>query len=417
MKTITGCPRLVLVCCLLAGGIFCLTRCISHQNNENKTGKIPEREDFAGSASCGNCHRDLYQSHVQTAHFRTSAPASASTVKGSFDTGHNQFYYDTEDWVAMKTEGGARYQVAYHNGTVTQARRFDMVFGSGAKGQTSAFWNGDHLFQLPITYFTAAAAWSNSPGYPMKPVYNRPITSRCMECHSTFVQTTGADNEEPQSFRKESIIYGIDCEKCHGPGAAHVRFQQANPTARQAAYILNPARMSRQQQLDACALCHGGRLQKTAPSFSFRTGDTLSHFFHVDSIAPDPAGIDLHGNQYGLLRSSKCFLGSETMTCSTCHDSHRNERGTLAVFSQRCLSCHTRDQHQPGMVCKLAGQKNLKIDNNCIDCHMPASPSRAISVFLPGADIPVSAFIRTHYIRIYPGATKKFIAAKQSGQP
>lgn len=103
--------------------------------------------------------------------------------------------------------------------------RFDIVTGSGAKGQSFMSWRGDKLFQLPITYFTTAAQWSNSPGFPSDRVMiDRPITSRCMECHVTFAERISEDGKEPEEFSKTNIIYGVDCEKCHGPAAEHVAF-------------------------------------------------------------------------------------------------------------------------------------------------------------------------------------------------
>jgi hypothetical protein len=46
--------------------------------------------------------------------------------------------------------------------------RFDMVIGSGVMGQSFLTWRNNKLYQLPITYFTAADQWSNSPGFQMK---------------------------------------------------------------------------------------------------------------------------------------------------------------------------------------------------------------------------------------------------------
>ena len=147
---------------------------------------------------------------------------------------------------------------------------------------------GNQLFQLPITYFTAANEWSNSPGYPDKVVFNRPVTSRCLECHSTYVNTISPPKKEPEEFDHYQILYGVDCEKCHGPGAKHVEYQTQNPKEIKAKYIINPAMLSRQQNLDLCALCHGGRLQKTNPSFEFIAGDKLSNYFVMDDTSvPD----------------------------------------------------------------------------------------------------------------------------------
>jgi hypothetical protein len=143
-----------------------------------------------------------------------------------------------------------------------------------------------------------------------------------------------------------------------------------------------------------CALCHGGRLQKTQPSFSYTAGKSLADYFLVDTFPPRPELIDVHGNQYGLLRASKCFKMSN-MTCNSCHDVHKNEKGNLAVFSQRCMSCHNDVSKIGGATHKRLG---MQVKNNCVDCHMELQPSRAIAVFLEGADTAVSAKIRSHYI-------------------
>ncbi|MES1226379.1 MAG: hypothetical protein ABUT20_63475, partial [Bacteroidota bacterium] len=178
-------------------------------------------------------------------------------------------------------------------------------------------------------------------------------------------------------------------------------------------FIINPASLSRQQQLDACALCHGGKLQKTKPSFEFVAGDKLSDYFTYDTTTnPVTDNIDVHGNQYGLLRASKCFRMSETMTCNTCHNPHENERGKVEIFSQRCAGCHNTNEHGNGKICKMTATLGTSINNNCIDCHMPAKASRAIAVYLPGASEPVSAYIRSHFITIYPEETKKFMEKK-----
>ncbi len=280
----------------------------------------------------------------------------------------------------------------------------DIIIGSGAMGQSFLSWKNNQLFQLPVTYFSAAHEWSNSPGYPNKPVFNRQITSRCLECHMTYADIISPQGTEPEKFDRRKMIYGVDCEKCHGPAANHVAFQSQNPANLTAKYIINPAKLSRQQNLDLCASCHGGRLQKTRPSFEFQVGDTLSNFYKPDTTTPDPNKIDVHGNQYGLLRASKCFKNSETLTCNSCHGAHQNERGQIATFSQRCMTCHTTDHNN---FCKLASTIGPSIKTNCIDCHMPVKPSRAIAVFLPGEKAPTAALIRSHFISIYPDETKR----------
>lgn len=230
-----------------------------------------------------------------------------------------------------------------------------------------------------------------------------------MECHSTFAEKISAQGTEPEEFNKATLMMGVDCEKCHGPAAKHVEFQTQNPKETIAKFIINPANFTRQQSLDLCALCHGGRLQKTKPSFEFTAGDRLSDYFLIDSISRDANSIDVHGNQYGLLKASKCFLKSKTLTCNTCHSAHENESGKTQVFSQKCISCHN-DKHADAVLCKMTATSEDVINKNCVKCHMPQQPSMAIAVMLQGEAVPTAALMHTHLIKIYPDETKKILA-------
>jgi hypothetical protein len=400
---------------MLVLSVFLLTKCINDESREKGDHKDVTNEDslakvslkeFAGSASCANCHQDIYEKHLHTAHFLTSKPAEEKYIRGSFDPGKNRFYFNRSVVVAMEKRDSGFYQVEYFREKEKKTRRFDIVVGSGTMGQSFLNWRKNYLFQLPITYFTAANQWSNSPGFPDKVVFNRVITSRCLECHTTYAPSISAAGQGPEAFDRNKLILGVDCEKCHGPAVQHIQFHTQNTKASAGKYIINPAKLSRQQNLDLCALCHGGLLQKTKPSFSFSAGDHLSDYFIVDTSAPNPAHIDVHGNQYGLLRASKCYIKSTTLTCNSCHNTHENERGKAKIFSQRCMNCH-KEEH--GNFCTFKDQVGKAITKNCIDCHMPLKPSRIIAVFLPDSTSPTAALIRSHYISVYPDEAKRLL--------
>lgn len=395
---------------------LCVVLLVHCTDRSNKTAVVEKAkvdgEQFIGSVTCGNCHKDIYEKHIKTAHFLTSQIATAKNILGSFEAGKNEFVFNGFSKVVMERRDSGFFQAEYENGTERKARPFSIVVGSGKKGQTYLYWFKNNLGQLPISYLTQAAQWSNSPGYGNRVIFNRPVTSRCLECHSTYAQTISAPNVEPEEFAHNQIIYGVDCEKCHGPAKQHVEFQTQNPTVKTAKYIINPKTFSRKQSLDMCTLCHGGRLAKTQPSFSFKAGDKLSVFFAIDTAEKDATNIDVHGNQYGLLADSKCFKMSQ-MTCTTCHSPHENETEKLALFSQRCLTCHNNENNENVQkVCKLTAKLKETIKNNCIDCHMPEQPSKAIAMLLQGNSTPTSALMRTHLIKNYPEETKKFLAKK-----
>src|SRR5450755_3358311 len=218
--------------------VFILTQCVSHEGkNSNSENKV-ELGQFAGSETCAGCHKNIYNSHIHTAHYLTTRPALEKYIKGSFEPGKNQFIYDSDRIVVMEKRDSGFYQVAYYRGSEKIAGRFDIIVGSGSKGQTYITRFQKQLYQLPVSYFTAANDWANSPLYPTNPIlFNRPITSRCLECHTTYAKTVSTPDVDPEEFDSQ-IIYGIDCEKCHGPAARHVAFQTQNPKETIGAFIL-----------------------------------------------------------------------------------------------------------------------------------------------------------------------------------
>lgn len=392
--------------------MFFFSTCISNENDKNTTieNTSLNYSDFAGSKSCASCHKNIYEDHIRTAHFHTSEIATENSIKGSFEPGKNAYTYRTGGTVRMEKRNDTLYQVGYVSSGMEKIRQhFDIITGSGTKGQTYLSWVGSNLYQLPVSYFTTAGAWCNSPGLPNKIVFFRPITSRCLECHSTYVTKISEEKAEPELFDKNKIIWGVDCEKCHGPAAKHVTFQTENPQVKTARYILNPSRFSRQQSLDLCALCHGGRMQKKTASFEFTAGKNLADYFLIDTVEKNVNSIDVHGNQYGLLKASKCFKNSKTMTCITCHSPHANEQGKTETFSQRCITCHN-DKHKDAVLCKMSSTLGDAINTNCTNCHMPQLSSRAIAVLLQGNDTLTPAKMHTHLIKDYPEATRKILA-------
>lgn len=398
--------RSVFVSVLIAALLLLLTKCINKESSQEKQPITNAYgEAFAGSASCENCHKNIFESHLKTAHYLTSQPATKQFIKGNFDSGKNVFWFNNFVKVVMEKRDSGFYQVEYVNGLESKKGRFDVVIGSGTKGQTYLYWQENKLLQLPLFYYSDLHEWANSPGFPGTVIFSRPATSRCLECHATYAQKLSEPMIEPEEFDHEKIIFGVDCERCHGPAAKHVAYQTENSTDTVAKFIINPAKLSRLQQLNLCSLCHGGRMFQKTAAFLFQAGDTLENYFLPDTAKKTAANIDVHGNQYGLLAASKCFIQS-SMTCTTCHNVHENEAGKTEMFSQKCMTCHNEAHNN---FCKMSKTIGPTITQNCIDCHMPVKASKAIVFLRQGETKPSTAFMRSHYIKIYPDETKKML--------
>lgn len=372
--------------------------------------KDPRGEEYAGSVKCKSCHAKIYNDYTRTAHNLSSAPALKKTIKGSFSKDSNVVFYRPALKVAMKQTDSGFYQVAYIDDVEKLAARFDLVIGSGRKGQSYLYWANDNIFQLPVSFYVPEKKWMNSPGYPPgRVLFDRNIPIGCFECHSAFIKKTRTDPVNGylvDHFDKSQMVYGIDCERCHGPALSHVTFHEKNPGEKNPGFIAAIAGLARQEKLDMCAICHSGARETTGPAFYYKPGSRLSDYLRPDDSYPDTSQIDVHGKQYQLLLASKCFLKSKNLTCSTCHNTHVEERDDIEIFSMRCMNCHANPDHS---AVNMTASMQADIKKNCIDCHMPAKPSAIITMQSQTRTNPVPALVRTHYISIYADATRKFL--------
>lgn len=340
-------------------------------------------------SACLACHQN-YASYAQTAHRRTSQIADKDSILGPF-TGDRSTLKILDPppgssmpslTFKMEQKDDGYYQTAIvgiPGHEQSHSARIDIVTGSGTRGQSYLSWLGDALFELPLSYWADGGQWINSPGFKDRTAnFSRPIYPRCLECHATAIKPLSSD---PLSnhYDKASLVTGISCETCHGHSAQH-------------ASLLNPAKFPRDRQVDLCALCHsGGRREELQPAFSYVPGEPLEGY-----LKPNPADVadrpDVHGNQVGLLKRSRCYQSSPAMSCSTCHDVHQPER-PAAAYSSKCLGCHQVQS------CPTFKTQGATIADNCIDCHMPKQPTNAIVSSTAGNIVRAS--MRTHWIRVY----------------
>lgn len=411
MKTIPEPKKLGVICTIIISVTF-FVRCI---DNNKSTAVITNNagEEFAGSAACKDCHEKVYSGFINTAHFHTSQLASQKTVLGSFEKEKNLFSYSYYSKVAMEERDSGLYQVEYDkNFNQKEAHRFDIIIGSGTRGQSYLSWEKNKLIQLPVSFFTSANAWANSPGYPYyQPVFTRTISARCLECHSTYFKTLSTENTQSPPYNRNQVLYGVQCESCHGPAKQHVEYHQQHQDELKGKFIKNPLFFTRRQKLDLCGFCHGGIRASEKPAFSFSPGDTLADFFNKNNAILNAEDVEVHDNQYGLLSQSKCFKMSTIMTCNTCHNTHQQERGNVALFSKKCLNCHNNDKEK---FCKMSSALGNRIMKNCIDCHMPKKQSKILTLQLEGKDSNAPSTLRSHVIGIYHDETNKYLSSMQA---
>ncbi len=303
-------------------------------------------------------------------------------------TSANRLHHNASDRsYTMVERGGAFYQRRHQAGfdgqdTNVVEIQADYVIGSGNHARTFVHRSPDgRLLQLPVSWYAERGGyWAMSPGYdrPAHPDFRRVIDTGCMSCHNGYPRTPVEDDGSGPKFG-QTLPEGIDCQRCHGPGQAHVDASKANTLDAARRAIVNPAKLDRERQLETCMQCHLEPTSTPLPfqirryehqPFAFSPGQSLADFFIYFDHAPGSGRDDkfeIASGAYRLFKSA-CFQRSQ-MTCQTCHDPHDIPRGAAAVqqYVTACQSCHenVHAKGAPRVQGAAAGSAT------CLDCHMP----------------------------------------------
>ncbi len=369
------------------------------------SGIDPHARGFVRPEVCAECHQEIYDTFAKTAHAITAEEARPDNVLGSFAEGKNKL--TTRDpnlsFQMVSDADGLRQCLTVRSGEkeYTHEVPIDILTGSGNHGQTYLYWQGDALFELPVSYFSELDRWVNSPGLYSDGTadFARGIGDRCLDCHATyFALAPGSFNR----YDRQNYILGVTCVRCHGPGWAHVQYHQNHRDELEAKYIVNPAALSSERANEVCAQCHSGAGQLHQPAFTYRPGEPLAEYLTLDFSGESPQNDDPHAaNQLARLMKSRCFTESPALTCYTCHDPHQLERGNLALIAERCGTCHADDD------CGLSNELGTRLKDRCIPCHMASRRDTFGVIETPDGDF--RPLLRDHFIQARPTATQQIV--------
>ena len=234
-----------------------------------------------------------------------------------------------------------------------EVHRVDYTLGSRRVQHYLTRLADGRLVVLPPTWDVEKREWFHNldivnPGEasvnPVQ-VWNR----TCYGCH-----VSGAEKGFDQTLLKydtQWVDFGTSCERCHGPGRAHVATYESAVRQAGSPGIITPSRLSPERSTMVCAQCHSLR-DITVPGFA-AGDDYFDHFTPILEYAqpegPDPAyWADGRPRRFSNdaigLWQSQCFLKGSA-TCTTCHrDPHEpdiDRNPDLARSSDAlCSSCH-----------------------------------------------------------------------------
>ncbi|HSR70389.1 MAG TPA: multiheme c-type cytochrome [Acidobacteriota bacterium] len=307
---------------------------------------------YVGRQECARCHKSNGSDHFASNHAKTWRPASAldevSTLPQSTTEGPLRYRVEKRQgrWhFVTQLPGRPAQAVPVHS--VVGGERFGLsliLLASEIEGRALP-----RPTLVEARYMLEAGTWrlKKSPGlFAGQPssydaalgrVLNRDFAEKCLNCHTGPVTPELARQGGPHPVFGD---VGVTCERCHGPGQAHVEAAEAKAADLE---ILHPGKLSNPKLMELCSQCHNG-------------------FFSL--VQPRPEDV-LISNQVTALANSDCYIQSNAgLSCLDCHNPHENAAKGDPIYVRTCLRCHTQARPE-AVLCPVNSS------DGCIGCHMP----------------------------------------------
>jgi predicted CXXCH cytochrome family protein len=348
---------------------------------------------FVDPALCAGCHSRIAQTYKITGMGRSFYRPSAGNTIGVSHQSQPYYHKASDSYFSIFERDGRFYQRRYQigfEGKETNAieKEIDFVIGSGNHVRAYLHRTSrDTLVELPLAWYSENGGyWAMNAGYdrPDHPGFRRTITYQCMFCHNGIpeIPSTAGDPVLEPVFTVR-MPEGIECQRCHGPGAKHVTVAQSRGATREEIRraIVNPARLGPDREMEVCLQCHLETTSYRLPNsivryergpFSYRPGEPLADFmFHFDRV-PANEKFEIASQGYRLRRSACFQMSSGRLRCTTCHNPHDIPRGATAAehYKQVCRQCHEAALNQ-----LVAAAKHTQ-SADCVGCHMPKRRTR-----------------------------------------
>ncbi len=373
-----------------------------NNNNENRrlTSTASPTAGFVSDKQCAECHQELFDSYQQVGMAQSFyLPTQDKRIENIEDS--HYFHPASNRHYEMFERDGDLYQARYQiDAAGKQVNRLevkvDAILGSGNHVRSYLYEApSGEWFQMPLAWYSQQKIWRMNPGYDNANHlgFQRKITRECMFCHNAFPleMPPGSDEHwQPHIFDRETLPHGIGCQRCHGPGEKHIQLaREKNAGLDVQTSIVNPAKLPKERAEDVCLQCHlqpssqilSELVHQDRGEFSFRPGQSLADFRALldyelpkASTASEAASDDRFEINHHAYRmhQSKCYVESESMTCTTCHDPHKKitTKNRIASFRSSCLKCHEVASCDSAVEIEHADAPSSELAD-CIACHMP----------------------------------------------
>jgi tetratricopeptide (TPR) repeat protein len=378
---------------------------------------------YADSQACSQCHAAEASGYATSGMARAFYRPEGRTTVGAPANVRQFFHAASSTYFSMTEHDGKYFQRRWQLGFDGKADNIeelqvDYIMGSGNHVRTYLHREQDGtLIELPLAWYAEQGGhWGMNPGYDNPhPMTRRPIAYECMFCHNGYPEIPDTPHRDLSAnpVYNDPLPEGIDCQRCHGPGAAHVRAARTPGTPLQQirSQILNPINLDKARQMEVCEQCHLETTSRALPDrirhydqqpFGYTANQPLTSFNSYFSRDPEKGRTDNFEivNAPYRLRRSQCYLKSGgALTCETCHNPHNLHKGTesASYYASVCMKCHQAD-----LPAQIALHRHTA-SNDCITCHMPQRRTEDV----------VHAIMTDHLIQRRPPPARELLAERK----
>ena len=399
-----------------------------------------EADGYVSSQTCRSCHPSQYDAWYDSYHRTMTQVATEDTVRADFDGVRTP---DVPGGSMRLERRGGQFWAEFDDPDLTRqagppsriTRQIVMVTGSH---QQQVYWyrtdRSRLLGQLPAMYLIAERQWIPRLAAFLAPHIDHTASETgrwnvvCIKCHATHgkpeLETLLSAPLTAPAVDTTVAEFGIACEACHGPAAAHARVNR-NPLRRYGLHlsgerdstVTQPVHLSPKRSSQVCGQCHGiweyfdqqAERKASVSGSPYRPGDDLADTRFVvqpttNLAAPtmqrlleqDPdvlkrsfwadGMVRVSGREYNGLIDSPCFKDARDekrmMSCFSCHTMHKTPEDPRAVgewarthqvsagmnSNQACVQCHAAFQTNLSAHTK---HRANSVGSDCYNCHMP----------------------------------------------
>ena len=368
---------------------------------------------YIGADACRECHQDNFASWHDSYHRTMTQVATSAAAAPSFKDVVLDFANSSVGKVTLRQEGEKLWADFEEHDSLGRSKivRQPIVMMTGSH-HAQGYWypsgEGRDLKRFPFMYRIDQQRWiTDRANFLMKPAEHALSHTTgvwnhlCDRCHTTRPQPR---LEEDGHYDTHVAEFGIACESCHGPGAAH-----AESVAKGDATIgmVNPLTLSPRRSAEICGQCHAEMAFRTKSDYFnwvhngdyYQPGESLEDHLKIKDVDAHAFWQDgmvrISGREFNGLLKSPCFAHndpSRQMTCLSCHVMHQpvddprsrkewaNDQLKLVMDSNRpglhnneaCIQCHTEYTDEE----KLTAHTHhapTSTGSICYNCHMPNS--------------------------------------------